>query len=47
MMSCVGEPAGHPPSCRARAIAKTLDAPASQRCGEATDQARDDANDIP
>src|SRR6478609_3038194 len=25
----------------------TLDTPARKRCGEATDQARDDANDIP
>src|ERR1700674_1563472 len=35
----------HPTPCRSRPISKPLDTPASQRCGEATDQARNDAND--
>src|SRR5450631_2351940 len=37
----------HSTSRRSRPIAKPLDTPASQRRGEVTDQARDDANDIP
>ena len=37
----------HPPPRRSRPISEPLDTPAFQRCGEATDQARDDANDIP
>jgi hypothetical protein len=37
----------HPPPRRSRPISEPLDTPALQRCGEATDQAPDDANDIP
>jgi hypothetical protein len=37
----------HPPPRRSRSISEPLDTPARKRCGEATDQARDDANDIP
>src|ERR1700716_2114420 len=37
----------HPPSCRARAIAKPLDTPALHRFGEAADQARNHAYHIP
>src|SRR6516164_2965479 len=37
----------HPTPRRSRPIAKPLDTPAFQHCGEVIDQARDDANDIP
>src|SRR5450631_248323 len=37
----------HPTPRRSRPIPKPLDTPASQHFGEATDQARDDANDVP
>src|SRR5712691_12284673 len=37
----------HPAPRRSRSIPEPLDTSALQRCGEATDQARDDANDIP
>src|ERR1700752_3040524 len=37
----------HPPPRRSRSISEPLDTAALQRFGEATDQARDDANDIP
>src|ERR1700674_1997092 len=37
----------HPTPRRSRPISETLDTAASQRFGEATDQARNDANDIP
>ena len=37
----------HPPPRRSRSISKSLDTPALQRFGEATDQARNDPNDIP
>jgi hypothetical protein len=37
----------HPTPRRSRPISETLDTSASQRFGEVTDQARDNANDIP
>jgi hypothetical protein len=37
----------HPAPRRSRPIPEPLDTPAFQRRGEATDQARDDANDVP
>src|SRR5450755_4596528 len=37
----------HPTPRRSRPISEPLDPPASQRFGKATDQARNDANDIP
>jgi hypothetical protein len=37
----------HPAPRRSRPIAEPLDTPASQRCGKAIDETRDDANDIP
>src|SRR6266851_1803308 len=37
----------HPPSCRARAIAKPLDTPALHRFSEAADQARNHAYHVP
>jgi hypothetical protein len=37
----------HPTPRRSRPISETLDTPASQRFGEAIDQTRNDANDIP
>jgi hypothetical protein len=37
----------HPTPRRSRPISEALDTPASQRFGEATDRARDHANDIP
>src|SRR5271165_3984251 len=37
----------HPTPCRTRPISEPLDTPALQCCGEASDQARDNANHIP